>query len=205
MRLNAIFVFNSPASSHMGGAWERLIRTFRSVLNGVLGQSSLDSSSARTVMYEAMSIVNSRPLTVVEDSIEPLTPNHLLHMKSGLVLPPPGSFSDEDVYSRKRWRRVQGLVMEFWNRWRSRYLADLQKRPKWTKQLRNLDVDDIVLMEDAQVSRTQWKLGRVVAVITSHDGRVRRVKVLVHTPGSTKTTVIERPASKLVLLVEATS
>lgn len=77
------FVFNAPTTSHTGGVWERQIRTVRNILNAVLllGPGRLDDSSLRTVCYKAMSIVNSRPLTVSEidntDSLEPLTPNHI--------------------------------------------------------------------------------------------------------------------------------
>ena len=118
------FVMNVPHASHMGGVWERQIRTIRSVLNAILHQSGgrLDSASLRTFFYEAMAIVNGRPLTV--DNLgdpcgpEPLTPNHLLTMKSKVILPPPGDFVKEDVYARKRWRRVQYLANEFWARWR---------------------------------------------------------------------------------------
>lgn len=77
------FVFNAPTTSHTGGVWERQIRTVRNILNAILllCPGRLDDSSLRTVLYKAMSIVNSRPLTVSEidntDSLEPLTPNHI--------------------------------------------------------------------------------------------------------------------------------
>jgi hypothetical protein len=63
------FVFNPPGAGHMGGAWERLIRTVRNVLHGILlqSQSKLDIASARTVMYEAMAIVNSRPIAMQDE------------------------------------------------------------------------------------------------------------------------------------------
>ena len=59
------FVMNVPYSSHRGGVWERQIRTTRSILNTVLGQfkGRLDTSSLRTFLYEAMAIINNRPLT----------------------------------------------------------------------------------------------------------------------------------------------
>lgn len=115
------FVFNAPSASHAGGVWERQIRTVRSVLDATLTQSlgRLDDSSLRTLFYEAMAIVNSRPLTVdgINDpnSLEPLTLNHLILMKSKIALPPPGKFMREDVYCKRRWRRVQYLIEQFWS------------------------------------------------------------------------------------------
>ena len=92
------FQFNVPSASHMGGIWERQIRTARNVLAVLLDQcgTQLDDESLRTFMTEAEAVVNSRPLTVESlsslDGVEPLTPNHLLMGKSNVVLPPPGVF-----------------------------------------------------------------------------------------------------------------
>jgi hypothetical protein len=72
----------------MGGVWERQIRTVRSVLSALLQSngSQLDDELLRTLMCETEAIVNSRPLTVNDlndpDSLQPLTPSHLLTMKS---------------------------------------------------------------------------------------------------------------------------
>ena len=59
------FKFNVPSASHMGGAWESQIRTIRSVLSSLMDQASgiLDDDLLHTLMYEATSIDNSRPLT----------------------------------------------------------------------------------------------------------------------------------------------
>lgn len=110
------FVFNAPSASQAGGVWERQIRTVRNVLNATFAQcpGRLDDASLRTLFYEAMAIFNSRPLTVdgINDphGLEPLTPNHLIMMKSKVALPPPGIFVKEDLYATKRWRRVQYLI-----------------------------------------------------------------------------------------------
>ena len=91
----------------MGGVWERQIQTIRNILTAILGQnnSRLDNSSLRTFLYETMAIVNSRPLTIenINDPLGPeaLTPNHLLTMKSGIIVPPPGNFQKDEVYARK--------------------------------------------------------------------------------------------------------
>jgi hypothetical protein len=117
------FKFNVPKASHMG-IWERQIRTVRNVLNVLLYQygSQLNDESLLTFMCEAESIVNSRPLSVdnlgLPESLEALTPNHLLMMKSKVLLPPPRVFQKEEMYLRKHWRRVQHLCNEFWSRWR---------------------------------------------------------------------------------------
>lgn len=213
--LGITFVFNPPASSHMGGVWERQIRTIRNVLKSILDQSAsrLDTSSLRTFMYEAMAIVNSRPLTVesINDPVglEPLTPNHILTMKSAVISPPPGEFAKEDLYLQKRWKRVQYLANVFWTRWRKEYLLNLQQRSKWNKNRRNAKINDIVLLQEDCLPRNQWKLAKVVEVTPGADGRVRKVKLLIgdstrdNKGKHTTKTILERPIHKTILLLEA--
>ena len=207
------FKMNVPHASHMGGVWERQIRTVRSVLASLLERhgSQLDDESLRTFMVEAEAIVNCRPLTV--DSIsssqfsEPLTPNHLLTMKSKVVLPPPGDFQRVDLYLSKRWRRVQYLVNEFWCKWKREFLQSLQSRQKWISVKRNLQVDDVVIVKDDSLPRNRWKLARVSETYPDNDGLVRKVRIVVATDAlddlgrPTKAAVyLERPVQKLVLL-----
>ena len=83
------FVFNSPGSSHMGGVCERNIRTIRSILYVNLHVNKCKSNGAilRTFLYEVMAIINGRPLTSQNlNSVEPLTPNHLLTIKINIAL-----------------------------------------------------------------------------------------------------------------------
>ena len=104
LQRNVQWIFNPPAGSHHGGAWERCIRTVRKVLNAFVREQVLDDEGLATLMCEVESIVNSRSLTKVSDDaqdLEPLTPNHLLLMRPGPSLPP-GTFTREDLYTRRR-------------------------------------------------------------------------------------------------------
>ena len=205
---------NVLSASHMGGTWERQIRTVRNVLAMLLQENGtqLDDESFRTLMKEVQNIVNSRPLTVntkmSSDAAEPLTPNHLLTMKVKVLMPPPGVFLREDLYSSKRWRRVQHLASEFWNRWRREFLHTLKKRQKWAKPQRNLLPGDIVVMKDDHLPRNEWKLARVEQTLPSDDGVVRKVILAVGTrlldnQGRRTNDVqrLERPVHKLVLIL----
>ena len=60
------YKMNVPKASHMGGAWERQIRTVCNVLNALLKTNSShhDDDSLRTLMYVVSANVNSRPLTM---------------------------------------------------------------------------------------------------------------------------------------------
>ncbi len=209
------FKMNVPSASHMGGVWERQIRSVRNVMAYLLHRhgTQLDDESLRTFFSEAAAVVNSRPLTVdnINDplSAPPLSPNLLLTMKSNVVLPPPGSFQRSDLYSRKRWRRTQYLVNEFWIRWRSEFVQNLQVRNKWHSPRRNITVGDIVLLKDDQQPRNHWRLCRVIEVTVDDDGLVRKAKIAIgksdlNNNGTRATSIVylERPVHELILLQE---
>lgn len=173
----------------------------------------MDDSSLRTFLYESMAIVNSRPLTVsnINDptSMEPLTPNHLLTMKSSIPVPPPGEFIREDLYARKRWRRVQYLAEQFWSRWRKEYLANITLRQRWHTPRRNTQAGDIVIVKEEELPRNEWKLARVLEAYHDEDGLVRRVKLQMGERRARKQgecmirpSIVERPIQKLVIFIE---
>ena len=64
----------TPAASHMGGVWERQIRTFRKVLNVILTGQIVDDERLSTLFCEVESIVSGRPLTVLSDDPNDETP-----------------------------------------------------------------------------------------------------------------------------------
>jgi len=196
LKENIDWTFNPPGASHMGGSWERMIRTVRQVLNGLFNiHTRLSDDMLDTLFCEVESIVNSRPITKVSDSIddlEPLTPNHILLLRG---CPPvsPGSFCDGDLFRRK-WRVVQQLADTFWRRWLREYLPELQRRSKWHDSRRNVKVGDVVLVCDEATPRGLWPMGVVTEIKLSQDQLVRSVRV------KTKSSTFLRPLSKIVLL-----
>ena len=73
------WVFQPPKASHAGGVWERLIRSPRTALKAMLGESLVEEDVLATVLTEVEATLNSRPLCAVSDDpndLQPLTPNH---------------------------------------------------------------------------------------------------------------------------------
>ena len=84
----------------MGGVWERVIRSVRKILRVLLREQLVSGEALRTLMVEVEGILIGRPLTPNSDSpidAEPLTPNHLLLLRSNLNLPPGARFSKDPV------------------------------------------------------------------------------------------------------------
>ncbi|KAL3981342.1 small subunit ribosomal protein S12 [Sarotherodon galilaeus] len=183
------WIFNTPAASHHGGVWERLIKLVRRILSATLKTQNLDEESLQTFLCETEAILNSRPITTPSNDpndLEALTPNHLLLLKARPSLPP-GLFQQEDIYARRRWRQVQYMADLFWKRWVREYLPQLQTRQKWTRVSRNFVPGDIVLLVDETAPRNSWLIGRVTQAMPDEHGLVRRVRV------KTKTSELDRP------------
>ena len=187
--------FNPPTGSHFGGFFERQIRTFRKIWRSMPRQHT-DEETLRTLFCEIEAIMNDRPLCYVSISSsgpKPITPAHLLLLRGGAVSAP-GVFHDADAFSRRRWRQAQYLAGQFWLRFVREFLPTLQSRQKWSRELRNLEEGDVVLLVDKDAPRGQWQMGRVEGTFTSRDGLVRRVLV------KTRVSTYMRPIDKLVLV-----
>ena len=191
--------FNPPASPHMGGIFESLVKQVKRAMKTVINDLVLPEETLYTVLVETESILNGRPLIAVSDDLndyEALTPNHFL---IGRASPnsPPGQFEEREVNSRKRWRRAQALADMIWQRWRKEYLPCLTVRSKWNREQRNLQEGDLILLKTDDAPRSHWPLGRVVKTFPGSDGRVRMAEV------KTPTGTLMHPAAKLCLLEES--
>jgi len=184
--------FIPPSAPHMGGAWERLVRSVKVALGSTLNERSPKEEVLQTLFVEAEYIVNSRPLTHVSldpDDLEALTPNHfLLGSSSGNVVP--GVFTDSDLHLRKLWRQGQRLADCFWRRWIKEYLPILTRRTKWLKPVEDLKVGDLVFIADGDLPRNQWPRGLVTSTFPGQDGVVRVVEVKTNT-GSYRRPVVK--------------
>ena len=191
-----LWSFNPPAAPHMGGAWERLVRSTKEVMFGLIKDHVLTDSQLLTVLTEVESILNSRPLTHLSEDVtdlEPLTPNHILlgrHRNWSSIT----DVSEADVTSRRKWKQVQALQRTFWSRWVKEYLPSLTKRSCWTEKTPNLEVGELVLVHEEDLKRRKWPLGRIASVSPSEDGVVRVAEV------KTKSGTYTRPATKLYKL-----
>lgn len=190
------FKFNPPGAPHMGGAWERLIRSIKSGLRHLLNGNVTSEELLRTSLIDIEMLVNSRPLTYVatdENSHEALTPNHfLLGHSSGAK--PYGNFCDDPEVLKKEWKRQQVITQMFWQRWTNEYLPEISKRAKWYDPVEPIRKGDVVAVVNSSIPNS-WQLGRVTDVVKSKDGSVRQAEV--HTNGG----VLRRPSSKLAVLV----
>lgn len=185
--------FNPPLSPHMGGAWERLVRTVKTALYEALPQRNPTEEVLRSALVEVENIVNSRPLAYVpieHPGGQALTPNDFLKIDTNLV----STLDDTSETLINTWKTSQVIANKFWKRWVSEYLPTIVHRQKWHGETRNVQVGDLVVIVDPDAKRREWTRGKVVQVTCASDGRVRQAEI------QTATGILKRPTAKLAVL-----
>jgi len=155
--------FNPPAAPHMGGSWERLVRSVKVALYAALKQKNPKDEILQTLMVEAEHVVNCHPLTHVSldpDDEEALTPNHFLMGRSSNVQPLAVS-AGTDANPREMWKQSEKLADKFWHRWSKEYLPTLLKRTKWHRPSKPVKEGDVVIIMCDNEPRGLWPMGIV--------------------------------------------
>ena len=99
--------FNPPSAPHMGGAWERMVRTVKTTMRSILKTQVLTD-------FQLENIVNNRPLTQVSENVDDLnvlTPNHFL--KGFQNVDSSISQDDSSLTHRKKWKHIQNVLNHF--------------------------------------------------------------------------------------------
>lgn len=191
------WTFNPPSAPHMGGAWERMVRSVKAAIGTILEDKRRPTDEIlETVIVEAESMINTRPLTYVpleSADQEALTPNHFIFGNSNGAKQPPIEPVDYRTTLRSGWKQAQHLSDAIWSRWIKEYLPVISRRSKWCEEVKELEEGDLVLVINGSV-RNQWTRGRIEKVIPGRDGRVRQALV------RTRTGIMRRPSVKLALL-----
>ncbi|XP_055589574.1 uncharacterized protein LOC129741808 [Uranotaenia lowii] len=187
--------FNPPSTPHMGGVWERKVRSVKDAFKVVAPRNRLDDEELLTFLAEVEIIVNSHPLTFVplDSPNDPvLTPNcFLLMTSSGSCAPKVEIGSTSNL--KANWRTMEEILNQFWKRWIEGYLPTIARRTKWYHDVRPLQEGYLVVIVDETV-RNGWLRGRVSRSYPGSDGQVRRVDI------ETSSGVLQRGVAKVALL-----
>ncbi|XP_055589749.1 uncharacterized protein LOC129741947 [Uranotaenia lowii] len=170
------WLFNPPSAPHMGGVWERMVRSVKESMRALDDGRKLNDEILLTVLAETEAFINSRPLTYMPQSsadYEALTPNHFLGNSTGDQDPMRDPISLSQAL-QSSYLRSQYLADATWDRWLKEYFPNMNKRSK--------------------LCRRTWIRGRIVELIPNKDGRIRRVAV------QTASGRLERPVAKLAVM-----
>ncbi|XP_055918341.1 uncharacterized protein LOC129950422 [Eupeodes corollae] len=190
------WVFNPPASPRMGGAWERLVRSFKKALYFSLPTKTPTDQLLRSCLVAAEGMINSRPLTYMplnDELEEALTPNHFLRLDSGGAQPI-AQINDSPKTLRYTYQYKERFANKCWDRFIQEYAPELTLRTKWYNPVEPLKIGDLVIIVDKDLPRNNYPKGKVISVKASSDGQVRSATI------QTIHGVFERPTIKLAKL-----
>ncbi|XP_022186998.2 uncharacterized protein LOC120355120 [Nilaparvata lugens] len=177
--LNIKWHFIPPRAPSFGGLWENAVKNFKKIFKVVTFNHILNFEDMTTFAAQIEAILNSRPLVpLTEDpqDLQYLSPGHFLVGRPLTALPfhcPPTTHVD----NRCRWKLLQKITQELWDRWSKEYLVTLQRKHKWLTESDNLTVDTMVLLKDLNSAPSTWKLARIIETHPGADGKVRVVTV----------------------------
>ncbi|XP_077534685.1 uncharacterized protein LOC144146623 [Haemaphysalis longicornis] len=181
-----------------GGFYERLVGLTKQALKKTLGTSYLTFEQLTTTLSEVEAMLNSRPLThVYTEPSEPdaLCPAFFLTGKRLTSLPGLQRKEIAEVSCGNLQQMLTSrskLLSDFWKRWASEYLNELQGSKIHRGTPRDLKSGDLVLLKESLQPRQLWKMGRVEHTFPGRDGKVRSCTVRV-SGGST----VRRPIQVL--------
>ena len=173
----------------MGGLYERLVGVIKRALCKVIGSRCLSEKQLVTVLTEAETVVNSRPLIYVDDDINSsfiITPLSFLSQSHQHFIPDFKIDSDTFEPTEKistsqqllqRWKRGQRCLNQFWQIWCKDYLLSLRERCNSTvNKVRNTakgkpQIGDVVLIKESLL-RGQWKIGKITKLIKGRDNLI---------------------------------
>ena len=83
--------------------------------------------------------------------------------------------------------------------WTQEVFPNLVVEPKWHTERRNVKVNDVVMVQDANLVRGEWTLGVIDEILISKDGRVRNV--VVRYKNGTTNMKVRRAVQRLIVIV----
>ncbi|XP_055622150.1 uncharacterized protein LOC129765752 [Toxorhynchites rutilus septentrionalis] len=168
-----------PRSPNFGGLWEAAVKVAKKQLVRQLGDSLLSYEELLTILVRIEGCVNSRPLMPMSDDpndLTVLTPAHFLVRNMIRSLPEP-DIRHLPMNRLNYYQRIQAHSQQFWHRWRSEYLKELQIQYKTNPKLCSLEVGSVVILKDDSLPPTRWPLARILEVHPGPDGIVRVVTI----------------------------
>ena len=162
-----------PLAPHHGGIYESMVKSTKRALKTIMTGELLDFDTFRTFVSRSAALVNGRPLKrVTEDSSSYiLTPNHFLIGNLG------GAVTTEHLTPFKKWKEIVRLQDEFWKLLIKHYLPELKRLRKWKIVNPDVKIDQLVAEIQPSLGTGHWRLARIIELIPSPDGKIRKVKI----------------------------
>ncbi len=165
-----------------------MVQSTKRPLRTIIGNAKLTSRQLQVLFADIEIMVNNRPLTVVnEEDYVPITPAELIFGRriDGL---PIQTKAGSNLSFPEMWKKRKNLLLAFWKQWRHDYLLKQGVRQKWNKPMETNLLGRIVIINDDNLMKNEWKMGRIIECYRGrNDNHIRSVDL------KTTTGVIRRP------------
>ena len=107
-------------------------------------------------------------------------------------------FEENSKTLNSRCKYLTTLIEHYEKRWKSEYLTELREYQKCHNRLpaKQVKVGDIVLINEDNLPRSRWRMGKVEELFKGRDGYVRGCKLRVYCARK-KVAHLNRPINKL--------
>jgi hypothetical protein len=154
-------------------------------------------------------VVNSRPIarnTGDPETGGPITPLHLQLGRATVEVP--RMRFEEAPRLTQRLQFIEEAKRQFWKKWMQQVFSGRMLNHKWTKNVRNVAVGDIIYLAEAENDDPTYRLGQIVEACPGEDGCVRNVRVQYTNPGKPEgkrspPKITTRPIHKVAVIVPA--
>jgi hypothetical protein len=108
----------------------------------------------------------------------------------------------------QRLQFIEEAKKQFWKKWMQQVFSGRMLNHKWTKNVRNVAVGDIVYLAEAENDDLTYRLGQIVEACPGEDGCVHTVRVQYTNPGKLEggrspPKITTRPIHKVAVIVPA--
>uniref|UniRef100_A0A1I7TE92 Integrase catalytic domain-containing protein n=1 Tax=Caenorhabditis tropicalis TaxID=1561998 RepID=A0A1I7TE92_9PELO len=195
----------TPFAPWQGGVYERMVAIVKNMFYKTIGRLHLSYIEIETLMIECEGIVNSRPITSCTISIsdtEALRPIDFLLPQAQLSLPDGRRTSSSpgigltEKRTREYLTQLNNTRSQLWDEFYKEMYTG-KHAPKYKDKAHcsgSPQLNELVLVETANVPRHNWPLGRITQLIPSKDGKIRSVQI------RCKDKTVERAVNQLIPL-----
>jgi hypothetical protein len=190
------WIFTTERAPWKGGLYEKMVDLVKKSFRHAVGRKCLSVEQLSTIFCEIEAIVNSRPLTYIDETATPLEilrPIDFLLPDGKLGMPVWGSDHGDPDYRPGKLDSRETLLAHlksslscldrFWQLWSKDYLLSLRERHRFSHAGSRLQSHftpkegEIVLLQEDALPRGQWRLAKIATLKTSSDGQIRSAKI----------------------------
>ena len=187
------WVFNCPESPWKLAVVESIVKLVKGAMEKALQYTYrlsktpcfFDFDNLRIVCLELASLINDRPLTVIQEDISGVvtqvnvSPNHLCKGRSSGLFPVQAQFQELIASTafdvKKLYQDRRRLINLFWSEFQSSYQRNLKFTPRWLEKF-DLEIpeDTFVLLKEKNFKAGRFLPAKVVNVIRRKNGTISR-------------------------------